>query len=448
MNSGRKLSIEQSVKKFEKIKDKFLEDTSLKLRTPLNTTVGIAESLLKEAESGGEKMSREAMTELSAAMFNMAELSNDYKLFYVKLQEYNTMLEQQVLEKTKALKLQNAKLLELNRNLVRTLNELKESQAKLIQSEKMAALGKLIAGIAHEINTPLGVIRGSSNNISNALHETFREFPKLFKILEGDKSELFFNLLQQAVNTEEKLTAREARKARRMLATILKAARVTYAERFADTLVDMGVYEKIGPFLSLLRDPNAPMILQIAYRLSALDKNSRHILTAVGRASKVLFALKRFAHHDHEGRRVKGNIADGLETVLELYHNQIKKGVELAKDYQDIPPILCYPDELNQVWTNLIHNALHAMDYKGLLEIQIAQEEEYIVVSVTDNGPGIPEKIRGKIFDPFFTTKPAGEGSGLGLDISKKIIEKHQGKIQFESKPMRTTFRVLLPYDE
>jgi two-component system NtrC family sensor kinase len=119
----------------------------------------------------------------------------------------------------------------------------------------------------------------------------------------------------------------------------------------------------------------------------------------------------------------------------------------VVRNYEDIPPLSCFPDELNQVWTNLIHNALQAMNHEGTLTIGIRQEGDNAVVSVSDNGCGIPEEIRGKIFDVFFTTKPAGVGSGLGLDIVKKIIDKHQGRIEVQSEVgVGTTFSVFLPY--
>jgi signal transduction histidine kinase len=140
------------------------------------------------------------------------------------------------------------------------------------------------------------------------------------------------------------------------------------------------------------------------------------------------------------------NITQGIETVLTLYQNQIKQGVEVVRNYQaQLPAVQCYPDELNQVWTNLIHNALQAMDNQGTLTIDAVQKDTSVLVKITDSGKGIPPEILPNIFEPFFTTKPAGEGSGLGLDIVKKIIEKHQGKIDVESVPGQTAFTVSLP---
>jgi len=183
----------------------------------------------------------------------------------------------------------------------------------------------------------------------------------------------------------------------------------------------------------------------MAYKISGLQKSAHNIMIATERASKVVFALKSYARYDQSGSMVQAGIIEGIETVLTLYHNQIKHSIEVFRHYTEIPAIWCYPDELNQVWTNLIHNALQAMDYHGKLEIEVCDENPLIRVSITDSGSGIPESIRDKIFLPFFTTKSQGEGSGLGLDIVKRIIDKHNGQIRFETQPGRTAFHVFLP---
>jgi signal transduction histidine kinase len=181
-------------------------------------------------------------------------------------------------------------------------------------------------------------------------------------------------------------------------------------------------------------------------------KNSQNIKMAVDRASKVVFALKNYAHYGSEQNMVEANIIDGLETVLILYHNQLKHGINLHKEFEEVPTILCYPDELNQVWTNLIHNAIQAMDGKGDLSISVSinptgfQNLSGLEIRITDTGNGIPPQIKDRIFDAFFTTKPAGEGSGLGLYIVKQIIDKHHGRIWFESEEGKgTTVFVELP---
>ena len=146
---------------------------------------------------------------------------------------------------------------------------------------------------------------------------------------------------------------------------------------------------------------------------------------------------------------ILSDLSDGLETVLTILHNQIKQGIDVTRNYENIPSIYCYPDELNQIWTNLIHNSIQAMNGKGTIILELKQIESkdgnQIQVSVEDNGPGIPPEIQKKIFEPFFTTKPAGEGSGLGLHIIGKILEKHNGKISLESEVGRTKFSILIP---
>ncbi len=189
------------------------------------------------------------------------------------------------------------------------------------------------------------------------------------------------------------------------------------------------------------------ILVPFPYNLSRLHYNNQNILTAVRQASKIVFALRNYTHYDHSGEKTKVSITETLETVLELYHNQLKQGINVRRYYQSVPPIWCYPDELNQVWINLIQNAVQAMAGKGNLELKVFLQDNQIVVEVTDSGCGIPAEIKDRIFEPFFTTKQAGEGSGLGLDIVKKIIDKHQGRIEVETAPRRTRFQIWLPIE-
>ena len=142
--------------------------------------------------------------------------------------------------------------------------------------------------------------------------------------------------------------------------------------------------------------------------------NNQTILTSVEKASKVVFALKNYARFDTSGEKQLAQVQDGLETVLEIYHNQLKHNIEIIRHYQDLPKINCYPDELIQVWTNLIHNGIQAMKEGGTLILATTLETDGIKVSIADTGSGIPLEVKGKIFEAFFTTKPIGEGSGLG----------------------------------
>lgn len=374
----------------------------------------------------------------------------DVKTLNAQLQHSNTRLEQQQAEILR----QAEHLKHANEELAVTLEHLQTTQQELIHSEKMAALGQLIAGIAHEINTPLGAIRSAVGSISQTLIHTLRQLPEFFRTLSPERTEAFFTLLSQALQKDMTMTARERRQVRQHLTEILEQHGIGDRRKTADLLVDMGISTQIEPLLPLLQDREPLRILTIAYELSGLQESAHIINTATERASKVVFALKTYARHDKSGLMTSADILEGIETVLTLYHNQFKQGVEVIRKYEPVQPVLCYPDELNQVWTNLIHNALQAMNYKGVLEISVSEQpsagnafapQNSIIVTIMDNGCGIPPEIQKRIFEPFFTTKPAGEGSGLGLDISKKIIDKHHGRIEVQSQPGRTTFRVSLP---
>jgi two-component system, NtrC family, sensor kinase len=340
--------------------------------------------------------------------------------------------------------LQNT-LQEKNQDLATAIDQLQTTQEHLIQSEKMAALGQLIAGIAHEINTPLGIIGSSIDNIANFWENSYENLPLIFQELSSESQKYFLDLLERSHQQETVFTSKERRQFKQKLIGYLEAKNIDSAEESADTLVDMGIYDGIEELLPMFKLPDWEKVLNTAYQFASFKKSISLIQRATAKSGKVVFALKSYAHFDNKQEKVDANLHDGIEMVLTLYQNQLKHGIEVIKKYDNLPKIICYPDDLNQVWTNLIHNALQAMDYQGILTIETQKQEGNVAVMFSDNGKGIASEVLPKIFQPFFTTKPAGEGSGLGLDIVKKIVDKHEGKIFVKSIPGETTFTVLLP---
>ncbi|MGL5060608.1 MAG: ATP-binding protein [Microcoleus sp.] len=355
-------------------------------------------------------------------------------------EDYNRNLEAQVSERTQQLQ-------QKNEELANTLKQLESAQQELIHSEKMAALGQLIAGVAHEINTPLGAIQSSVKYIGDYFSENLSELPTWFRQLTPEKESQFKELLARSLANPALISGRERRQLRKAIVAQLATQNLSNTDSIANLLLDLKIYENIEPLFDLLQDPSNEIFLKTVRSFVRLQESTRDINTASERAAKVVFALKTYARQNLKEEKISVNIIEGLEAVLTLYQNQMKHGVELIKNYEDLPPIECYFDELNQVWTNLIHNALQAMNYRGILRVNAARSNGNIEVMIIDSGSGIPEEIQEKIFQPFFTTKPPGEGSGLGLDIVKKIIEKHGGTINFRSMPGQTIFVVTLPAD-
>lgn len=338
------------------------------------------------------------------------------------------------------------KVAERTAELQEALADLQRSQQHLVESEKMAALGQLVAGVGHEVNTPLGAIKSSIGNIEGSLQGTLSQLPLLFRILDADQQQDFMDLLSHSLEKSAVLTTREEREIRKLLEEELKGHGIENTRNLANIFMKLNILKGVDPFIPLLKNEKADFIFDTAYKLCDLRSNAANISLAVEKAAKIIFALKNFARSDQSGEMIKAGLKDGLETVLTIYNNQIKRNTTLVTEYEDLEEIYCFSDELNQVWTNLIHNALQAMDYSGVLTIKLGKVDDYQRVVIQDNGPGIPADIIDKIFTPFFTTKKAGEGSGLGLDIVKKIVDKHHGRIEVASSAGEgTAFSIFIP---
>ncbi|MCC5945921.1 MAG: GHKL domain-containing protein, partial [Bernardetiaceae bacterium] len=266
------------------------------------------------------------------------------------------------------------------------------------------------------------------------------------------EQELLQEALKHTLAQNEMLTTREKRSLRYDIVENIedKAFENLQAkdtDNLADLIVDMGLYNNPELYFKILEQPKSTQILQFAYELTSILRANKNIVTATERAAKIIFALKNFSRQDQSGEKKDADINESLQITLTLYQNQLKHGIKVIRNFADLPQYKCFIDELSQVWTNLIYNAIQAMGNEGTLEITTKTEEnKNILISISDTGGGIPKDIQNRIFEPFFTTKKAGEGRGLGIDIFKKIVEKHEGKIWFESKDgVGTTFFVSLP---
>lgn len=332
--------------------------------------------------------------------------------------------------------------------LEHTLAELQSTQHRMVQSEKLASLGQLIAGVAHEINTPLAAVKASVENMSDFLPQTLNALPPLMAEMDETTRGCFQQVVETAMKNSGELSTRDERKLRKELETTLQEMNIPQPKDKARALLGAGVRQAEGleALLPILSHTKAEEILRTAYHIAQLRNNMNIIGHAAEKTRKTVYALKSYSHFQQEDRMELMDLNESLDVVLTLYHNQLKHGIAVETNFQSgIPRMLGYSDELGQVWTNIIHNAAQAMQYDGKLTLHTRMDGEIAIVSIADNGPGIPQDVLPRIFEPFFTTKPQGEGTGLGLDICKKIIEKHSGEVEVETGPSGTTFTVRLP---
>ncbi len=337
------------------------------------------------------------------------------------------------------------KVFERTEELSEALTNLKSTQQELILSGKMAALGQLNASIAHEINTPLGVIRGAASNIVASFHTALHKLPQLLHRISPAQFLDFITLVNTSLQ-QPSISTRAERQLCQEWEEELNKLGIVNPEAIAFELILLRLAPESLIFSSILRSPESLEILQVANSLVLQSQNIQSIQQEVDRAAKIVFALKTYSHQSQSEEKSLIKITDSIEVALALYENRFKQGIEVARCYDpELPKILGNPDQLTQVWVNLIDNAIYAIGQQGKLEIMVEQQADFLMIEITDSGRGIPIELLHQLFDPFFTTKPRGEGSGLGLDIVKQIILKHDGDIQVRSEVGQTTFSILLP---
>lgn len=371
-----------------------------------------------------------------------------------RLQAENKRLDLIVKERTaevegKKVQLQqtNIQLEEQKNQLQEALEQVKSTQEQLVQSEKMAALGVMIASIAHEINSPFGAIKNTIHTLSEQIPELYKLLKVLVETTDTNITQQIFQLVDQINNSQSvTISTREERKLRNTFIEELKQAQIPNPENIAIRLVEMGLRETPAKYVSLLTHHNAESFLATAELLAKLSNSIKRIRMAAEKTQKIVGSLKSYSHQTTVVEEATPfDLAENIDTVLTIYQAELKQGIDVTRNIEPGITLLGWPDELTQVWTNLITNAIHGMKGKGELTISALKNPTHVVVQITDNGAGIEPEVIDKIFQPFFTTKPKGQGSGLGLHITKEIVQKHHGQVWAESKPQKTTFFVELP---
>ena len=329
------------------------------------------------------------------------------------------------------------------------LDRARHFTSSFLHDEKLVSLGKLAAGLAHELNNPASAMARSASALGARLADADSSSRLLgasdltaehIAVMERVRDACFARDAHAILSPLEQ-EKRERAMARGLADHGLSTDR---AEDLADVGFTMDLLDQLSR--SIPREALDPALRWIAANAAA-RRMTAEIQEAAARIHHLVDAVKGFTQMDRESVSEPVDIAQGLANTLAVMRSKAKdKAVSLTLDIAPgLPPVNGFAGELNQVWSNLINNAIDAAGENGKVEVAASAERSGVVVRVIDNGAGIPESIRHRIFDPFFTTKPVGEGSGLGLDIVRRLVQRHNGQIELDSNPGRTEFRVILP---
>ena len=317
------------------------------------------------------------------------------------------------------------------------------------QRDKLAALGKLSAGLAHELNNPAAAAGRAAANLREALLTVRDASMRLARhALSAEQRESIFQFEGQATAFVPAIPSDPLAQSDReeQIGGWLEKHQVANAWKIAPVLADAGV--ELPKLESLAADVGTQVVSDALVRIASILTIYRlisEIENSTKRISDLVRAIKEYSYMDRAAMQ-EVDLHQGLESTLAILGHRLKGGIKVVREYgQDIPRICAYGGELNQVWTNLLDNAIEAMQGQGELRLRTALELDRVLVEIRDSGPGIPADVQPHIFEPFFTTKGVGEGTGLGLDTVCRILRNHHGEIRVNSRPGDTRFQVYLP---
>ena len=341
------------------------------------------------------------------------------------------------------------KMPELTERLVGMMTDrVRETTRREQQRDRLAALGKLSAGLAHELNNPASAAKRAASQlrdilkkIRDAAHELGRR--ELTATQKAEIEKLEGSIIQHKDPPPDALTMADLEE---QLDSLLRSHGQNDLWQLAAGLAHRNIQPDVLESLFAELDPGTARaalvrIAAVAEVYGLLDE----IESSTTRISDLVLAIKEYTFMDQAPVQ-NVDIVKSLESTLTILNHKLKRGVTVQREYQRVPLLVnSFGSELNQVWTNLIDNAIDAMGGKGELCVRTYRDDSCVVVEIGDNGPGISPEVQTHIFEPFFTTKGVGEGTGLGLDTVQRIVKKHRGSIQVTSKPGETLFQVWLP---
>jgi signal transduction histidine kinase len=316
------------------------------------------------------------------------------------------------------------------------------------QRDRLASLGKLSAGLAHELNNPASAAKRAASQLRHILKKIRDASLELGKrdLSPAQKAEiekLEASFTQVDVVPPDALTINDLED---QIDSLLRSHGQNDLWMLAAGLARRNIKPEVveSVFANLDRDTARAALVRIAASVEVATL-LHEIESSTSRISDLVGAIKEYTHMDQSPVQ-NVDVIKSLETTLTILNHKLKQGVVVQRDYQRVPLLVnSFGSELNQVWTNIIDNAIDAMHGKGELRVRTYRDDGCVVVEIADNGPGIPDEVLPHIFEPFFTTKGVGEGTGLGLDTVQRIVKKHRGNIQVNSKPGDTRFQVWLP---